>query len=348
MLTLKDMRDRLGLTQPELAEITGISQSTLSKIEKGHKPRKVSIPKLARALGVSEAMLLEAIFLGKQSTQRKGIASNWSFLKGLDHDLQKGLLETLVVEWTHGSTGLEGNTINHGDTQLILNHGLTIKGKSLLEHQEIHGHGSAIKLLELWRKEGKSIQQTSIHDLHRAIQTGVTIDIFAPTGAFKVEANGTNTLMSQGSGIWHDYAKPEDVPHLMETWLADFKREISKVKKLSSREALVKAYCRVHLGFSGIHPYADGNGRMARLLANIPILEAGWPPLTIGPENKQIYMTLMGDYTLSRGKLMPKQKLVKEGGAFKNLVNFFNQQWQHSLTIVDDFKNRMKERTELY
>jgi hypothetical protein len=63
----------------------------------------------------------------------------------------------------------------------------------------------------------------------------------------------------------------------------------------------------VHLGFTAIHPYADGNGRMARLLANVPTLRAGQPPLLILSSQRRTYLGLMGDYSLRRGRPRPAQ-----------------------------------------
>ena len=63
----------------------------------------------------------------------------------------------------------------------------------------------------------------------------------------------------------------------------------------------INLYTDIHLGFTAIHPFADGNGRMARLLANIPILKAGLPPVIIALENRKKYLELMGDWSAERG-----------------------------------------------
>ena len=115
--------------------------------------------------------------------------SSWHFLKGLDPDLKKGLLESLVCSWTHHSTGLEGNTISEGDTHLILTEGLTVNGKSLKEHQEIHGHGTAVKLISKWITEQHPITLNRCHELHKLIQTEMVFDIYSPIEKWKVENN---------------------------------------------------------------------------------------------------------------------------------------------------------------
>jgi Fic family protein len=250
----------------------------------------------------------------------------------------------LIVNWTHGSTGLEGNTLSEGDTQLILSQGLTVSGKSLLEHQEVHGHAQAIQLLEFWAKRSELLSIGRLHDLHRAIQTGIVIDIYNPVGRFKVEVNGTQATPSNGRSRWHEYAQPFDVPDLMKDWLHDLKEIMSFLNDHSSHAELVKAYAETHLGFTSIHPYADGNGRLARLLANIPLLEFGMPPLTINPEKRKLYMTLMGDYTIARGTVLPGDPLVIHSSEFAALHNFFMSEWKASLDLIDEFKSRQCSR----
>ncbi len=77
------------------------------------------------------------------------IGHDWTFLEGLDADLRSGLAQSLVADWTHSSTALEGNTISAGDTLIVLTEGLAISGKSLREHQhqQQHGHAQALGLL---------------------------------------------------------------------------------------------------------------------------------------------------------------------------------------------------------
>lgn len=226
-----EMRNRLGFTQEDLAKAAGLRKESISRIEKGRQPHQKTIQKLAIALKVSEDMILEAIALAKKNTTSKGLAASWTFLKEMDPDIQKGCIESLVLEWTHGSTGLEGNTLSIGDTHLILSEGITISGKSLLEHQEVHGHRNAIELIQLWFKSPVNISIRHLHELHRAVQTGMVIDIFKPVGAFKNEPNGTNAILSSGLSEWHEYALPMHVPNLIDSWLNDLKHTFSDVKK---------------------------------------------------------------------------------------------------------------------
>ena len=70
-----------------------------------------------------------------------------AYLHGLDHDIQQRLAHQIRDLWTHNSTALEGNTLTLGDTQFLLEQGLTISGKPLKDHQEVIGHAQAIDIV---------------------------------------------------------------------------------------------------------------------------------------------------------------------------------------------------------
>ncbi len=278
------------------------------------------------------------------------MAGDWAFLGGLDGDLRSGLARSLVAEWTHSSTAIEGNTISAGDTLFVITEGLTVGGKSLREHQEIHGHAQAIALLAAWTRAHHRVSVARLHELHRAIQTGVVIDAFAPVGRWKVEQNGTTALTTSGTTAWHEYARPDHVPVLVDQWLRELataSREAASVSGADfdgARDLLHRVYTDAHLGFVGMHPYADGNGRMARLLANVPLLRAGQPPLLVSVAARRDYMALLGDYSLRRGQPQPGEPLVFVGPERDALEAFFGVQWEATRELVATYRERQAER----
>jgi len=252
------------------------------------------------------------------------------------------LSESLIAQWTHSSTGLEGNTISLGDTFFVIREGLTVSGKSLREHEEIHGHSEALGLISHWLEKKQSIQIEQLHLLHRAVQTGVKIDAQAPVGRWKVEGNGTMAMTSKGKTVWHDYSSPQHVQELIKNWIELLTKALKH--RTEDPSELLEVYTDLHLGFAGIHPYADGNGRMARLLANLPLLVNGQAPLLIQLKNRKDYIELIGDYTLARGVVLPGEDLVKGCHEREALIAFFKDQWIDTQDLVRDFKTRQKER----
>ena len=366
MKSLRDLRINAGLTQAELAEKAEMRVATISSLENGKsQAREATLSRLAEVLGINVEELRTAIRSDiseqKQSMIEK-VEKDWLFLDGLDKDLRAGLAQSLVAEWTHSSTALEGNTISAGDTLFILTEGLTISGKSLREHQEIHGHAQALTLMSHWIKTDLPIRIESLHLLHRSVQTESVIDIYQPIGAWKVEPNGTMVMPSSGKTEWHEYTLPKHVPSLVKAWLKLLSKHIKNSRKLYSQkrtptyskntdtekmDLLIEAYTDIHLGFVSIHPYADGNGRLARLVANIPLLRAGMPPILISNEERRNYINLLGDYTLSIGQLNPDDNIIKSGKEYSALKNFFYSQWQTTLKHVEDFRQRQSERDSI-
>ena len=339
------MRLSLGLTQVQLADLSGLRQATLSALENGQtQPHPATVKALAGALKLTPEKLQAALHSAHEDATSENIITqlsrDWSFLGDLDADLRGGLASSLLAEWTHSSTALEGNTITLGDTLFVLTEGLTISGKSLREHQELHGHSQALALMAGWTRKNRPIGINQLHQLHRAIQTGTTIDGLAPVGQWKIEPNGTTALTTSGTTEWHDYARPKHVPALTKQWL----ELLAKKSPPQTESTALHFYTDLHLGFVAIHPYADGNGRMARLLANVPVLRAGLPPLLIDSSQRRTYLTLLGDYSLSRGQPQPDQDLVFQNPQRQAVHDFFEACWQTSLELISSFHAKQVQR----
>ena len=224
--------------------------------------------------------------------------TNLQAFQGLDSDLRAALLAQIRDLWTHSSTALEGNTLTLGETRFVIEEGLTVSGKPLKDHQEVMGHARAIELI--YQGLGGTVTQSHLFDLHRAVQSEVVADIYKPHGAWKVEPNGTYAVTEEGRQAFVEYAAPEDVPALMTEWLAELNRLAAA--HLSENDA-VDAYARLHLGFVHVHPFWDGNGRMARLLSNIPVLRSGHLPVVIDVRDRKEYIDILAQYELASRQL---------------------------------------------
>lgn len=217
---------------------------------------------------------------------------------GLDRDLQQSLLSQVRDLWTHTSTALEGNSLTLGETKFVIEEGLTVSGKPLKDHQEVMGHARAIELI--YKALGGAVTESQLFDLHQAVQSELVADIYKPCGAWKVEPNGTYAVTEEGRQTFIEYASPEDVPALMAGWLAELNRLAEE--SLSETDA-VDAYAHLHLGFVHVHPFWDGNGRLARLLSNIPVLRSGHLPVVIDVRDRKEYIDILARYELASGQL---------------------------------------------
>lgn len=265
--------------------------------------------------------------------------SAFTFLEGLDKDIQSSLINQLRDLWTHTSTSLEGNTLSLGETKFVIEEGLTISGKPLKDHQEVVGHARAIDIL--YGLVNKEVTDQSLFELHKAIQTQEVSDIFKPQGAWKNEPNGTYAVDALGKQVFIDYASPADTPQLMKEWLTN----LNLIGKQSlTIEQAISAYSELHLGFVHIHPFWDGNGRLARLLSNIPLLKSGFPPLMILQEDRKEYIQLLATYQLNSGVVTTQSGVWPENSCRNDFEKFCTESYQLTIDLIDKAKNQQGKR----
>lgn len=261
------------------------------------------------------------------------------FFEGLSPDIRDQLLKQVAAVWTHDSTAIEGNTLTLGDTVKVLELGLTISGKSLREHQEVYGHARAIDLIyRMLRQPG--ITEADLFALHRAVMQLAAVDALNPVGDWKQSYNGTTGVVN-GQAVFMEYADPLDVPHLMKRWIEDFNASFGEVRQPADA---ISVFVRAHLGFVRIHPFFDGNGRVARLVANIPVLRAGYPPIIVPMERRGDYIDLLWEYENAVGKIRRDAPLVPEHQAIERFTALIEIEWQRILTPVEEARRREADR----
>ena len=253
-----------------------------------------------------------------------------NFLEGLTETRKGELLKALKALWTHDSTAIEGNTLTLGDTMVVLEYGLTVKGKPLKDQQDVAAHGRAVDFIRDLTTVGR-LTEDDVLQVHRLTVPVEQVDIYRPVGAWKREDNGTYGV-EDGRQVYMSYASADDTPTLMKAWVRDFNGFYRT--KMSQAEAL-EVYVRAHTSFVRIHPFFDGNGRLARLLANLPVLFAGYPPIVIPSELRIDYIAALWKYQREVGvvseknpELLPRPELLDD---FKSLVR---QAWDKTLDLV--------------
>ena len=261
-------------------------------------------------------------------------------LEGLDRDLQQSLLSQIRDLWTHSSTALEGNTLTLGETKFVIEEGLTVSGKPLKDHQEVMGHARAIELV--YEGLGGTVIPSYLFEVHRAVQSEIVADIYKPYGAWKVEPNGTYAVTQEGRQTFIEYAVPEDVPALMTEWLAELNRLAAE--HLSENGA-VDAYARLHLGFVHVHPFWDGNGRMARLLSNIPVLRSGHLPVVIDVRDRKEYIDILAQYELVSGQLTAETGVWPAEAQEAPFRAFCQRSYQATRHLVEQASEQQAKRS---
>lgn len=252
------------------------------------------------------------------------------FLEGLAEDIKINLLEQLRVLWTHTSTAIEGNTLTLGETAFVLNEGLTVSGKPLKDHKDVEGHARAVDFMyELVRKD--RIGASDLFVLHRLIVAETVFDVYKPIGDWKGENNSASITLDNRQEII-EYSNYWEVPQLMERWLDLLNAEVKSPK---AAQDVVKSFARLHISFVSIHPFWDGNGRMARLVSNLPCLKEGYPPIIIDKEKRYDYIRALAAYQLAHGVPSRSTEIIHEDELFDRFCSFCDGAWQKSMRLVE-------------
>lgn len=194
------------------------------------------------------------------------------------------------LEWNYNSNHIEGNTLTYGQTELLLFFDKATGEKDMREYEEMKAHDVAIKFVQdEANNKQKPLTENFIRELNEIIlvrpfyKEAQTIDgqntrRLIEIGQYK---KFPNSVRLQNGEMFH-YAKPEEVAAKMEELVNWFNNE----KELSPED--LAAY--LHYRFVRIHPFDDGNGRVARLLMNYVLLKHNLPPVIIKSADKANYL----------------------------------------------------------
>ncbi len=191
-------------------------------------------------------------------------------LRPLALDGLAGLDAWYDVELTYASNAIEGNTLSRSETAIVLEQGLTVRGKPLKDHLEAIDHRDALAFVRRLRTTTEPIRESDIRDIHRLV-----LGRSAPG-----EAGRYSTVERHVLGSVVRFPSPAEIPALM----GDFGRW------LAASDATPETAFEAHARLVTIHPFADGNGRTARLLMNLVLFRAGFPPLVVRPEDRPDYI----------------------------------------------------------
>lgn len=187
--------------------------------------------------------------------------------------LVNNLDEWFRVELTYTSNAIEGNTLTRRETALVVEKGLTVGGKSLVEHLEATNHARALDWVkdQLQRKP-QMITENDILGIHNVILKGIDDENAGHYRSVPVRISGSSVVLPN----------PAKVPDLM----ADMQAWLRSEEKLHPVELAAEAHYRLVT----IHPFVDGNGRTARLLMNMILMMEGYPPAIIRKRDRLTYI----------------------------------------------------------
>jgi Fic family protein len=182
------------------------------------------------------------------------------------------------VELTYTSNAIEGNTLTLRETAELIEHGITVGGKPLRDHLEAVDHYDAVQWVRAVAAASTPLDEATICELHRRIVLRSQPEIAGIYSRLPRRIAGSPVVFPNSAKI----------PQLMaelDTWL--------KAAPSDPPTAF-----EGHFRLTAIHPFADGNGRTARLLMNMMLIRGGYPPVAVRPQDRKTYLD-----ALERGSL---------------------------------------------
>ena len=196
----------------------------------------------------------------------------------------KSLKESINLEWTYNSNGIEGNTLTLRETQVVLE-GITVGGKTITEHLEAINHEKAILYLDDLVKDKQPITEWNIKNIHQLILKEIDNE---NAGRYRKE----NVTIKGATHIPPDFVK---IPELMEKLILNY-------ETWNKYHTIIKS-ALLHGELVKIHPFVDGNGRTSRLIMNLDLMNHGYNPVIIKKEDRLEYYEALdkahttGNYT---------------------------------------------------
>lgn len=212
-------------------------------------------------------------------------------LRPISPDQERRIMQKFRLEWNYHSNAIEGNKLTFGETKAFLLHGVTAKGKPFKDYLDIKGHNNAINYLSDLVHQDVVLTESDIRGLHEILLVepykssaktaeGTHVNRLIKIGEYKSVPNHVQTQ----TGEIHYYASPEETPAMMGDLMQWYRTELAK------EELHPVAFAATfHYRFVSIHPFDDGNGRMARLLMNLILMQKRYVPVVIRLEEREQY-----------------------------------------------------------
>ena len=234
------------------------------------------------------------------------VYAKWLSMQPLSRRDQDRLSRKFTIDFNYNSNHIEGNTLTYGQTELLLLFGKVVQEAEMKDLEEMKASNVGLKMMTMEAGDkGKILTETFIRQLHktllredyevyRNLPGGITTSYTIHAGQYKTRPNSVITRY----GDRFDYALPEETPFLMKELVEWFNEEEQRGKMHPVDLALL-----FHYRYIRIHPFEDGNGRIARLLVNYILSRHDYPMIVVRTRNKNEYLEALHQSDLNVGSV---------------------------------------------
>jgi Fic family protein len=234
----------------------------------------------------------------------------------------QSIKESLTLEWTYNSNSIEGNTLTLQETKLIIEEGMTIKGKSLREHFEAVNHQDAIDYVESLVSKEYLLSSKDILDVHSLVLQRIEKEFAGRFRTAGVRIAGANFIPPNALRV----------SEMMDELISWYNEEDLTMNSIIKTAIF-------HHRFVWIHPFFDGNGRTVRLIFNLLYMKQGFPPAIILKNDRKKYYEALnkandGDY--SKLLLLILQALERSLDIYLSNLTNTNDDYKPISSIVSE------------
>ena len=256
---------------------------------------------------------------------KKALAA-WQKLQPLSDKDRERLSRRFTVDFNYNSNHIEGNTLTYGQTEILLLFGKVIGEADVLDVQEMTASNVGLRMMTKEAKVKETpLTQNFIRTLHktllredytvyRNLPGGVQASYVIHAGQYKTRPNSVITRY----GDRFEYASPEETPSLMAD-LVDWYNKSEQEGKLSP----VELAALFHYRYIRIHPFEDGNGRIARLMVNFILTRHNYPMVVVRSRKKSEYLEALHQTDLKVGPV-PGDGAHAETNEIRPFLKYFN------------------------
>lgn len=261
--------------------------------------------------------------------------SEWLSLQPLKPHDQNRLDSKFKLEFNYNSNHLEGNTLTYGQTKLLLMFNETSGNASLKDYEEMKAHNVGLEMIKREAADkDRPLTEIFIRELNNVILVqnywkdaentlGQKTRMEVKVGEYKTRPNSVRTV----TGEIFEYASPEETPSFMTDLVTWYNTEAEK-GELSP----IQLAALLHFRYIRIHPFEDGNGRIARLLVNYVLLRNNYPMIVIKSDDKENYLRILHQCDINVG-LTPSEGSLAQLEQIKPFVDYLKTLLIYALEI---------------
>ena len=222
--------------------------------------------------------------------------TQWQNLQPVTDSVIQRLRRKFMLEFNYNSNHIEGNTLTYGQTEILLLFDRVIDSASMKDLEDMKASNIGLNMMQHYALDQYPLTEKFVRELHKTIlradyeeyrtSGGHQYHYTVHAGIYKTRPNSVITR----TGERFEYASPEETPALMKD-LVDWYRDAEQ----DGRYTIAELCALFHYRYIRIHPFEDGNGRIARLLVNYILARHHYPMIVIKTDDRENYLKALDD-----------------------------------------------------